>query len=325
MRRRAFLSLVGAACLLPTSARAQQSLPVIGFLNPVSSDTYSFLADAFGRGLAKAGFVDGRNVRIEYRWGDGDYGRLGPMASDLASRGVSVIAATGDIASARAAQAATRNIPTVFTIGGNPVTHGLVASLNRPGGNITGVYLFSSIMSAKRLQLLFEFAPQIRRVGLFMNPDNFTAEAEQKEAIEFTAATGREAIPVNARNPSELEAALGLAGRLGIDSYLTASDPLILDRRGRIIAFGQQNRLPGIGFVRQFSVGGTLLSYGPSIVWMYEQCGEYVGAILKGAKVAELPVVQPTDFDFAINLRTATALGLTAPPSLLTQATEIID
>lgn len=325
MRRRAFLSLLGSACMLPTAARPQQALPVIGFLNPVSSDTYSFLADAFGRGLAKAGFVDGRNVRIEYRWGGGDYGRLGPMASDLASRGVSVIAATGDIASARAAQAATRTIPTIFTIGGNPVTHGLVASLNRPGGNITGVYLFSSIMSAKRLQLLFEFAPHIRRVGLFMNPDNFTAEAEQKEAIEFSAANGREAIPINARNPSELEAVLERAGRLGIDAYLTASDPLILDRRGRIIAFGEQNRLPGIGFVRQFSAGGTLLSYGPSIVWMYEQCGEYVGAILKGAKVAELPVVQPTDFDFTINLKTAAALGLAPPPSLLTQATEIIE
>ncbi|MHB2170171.1 ABC transporter substrate-binding protein [Alsobacter sp. R-9] len=306
-------------------ARAQQPLPVVGFLNPVSRDTYSFLSDAFGRGLARAGFVDGRNVRIEYRWGGGDYGRLGPMAADLAARGVSVLAATGDIASARAAQAATRTIPTVFTIGGDPVKHGLVASLNRPGGNITGVYLFSSIMSAKRLQFLFEFAPGSRRVGLFMNPDNFTAEAEQKEAIEFAAATGREAVAINARNPAELDAVLEQAGRLRIDSYLTASDPLILDRRGRIIAFGQENRLPGIGFVRQFSVGGTLLSYGPSIVWMYEQCGEYVGAILKGARVADLPVVQPTDFDLTINLKTAAALNLVAPPSLLTQATEIID
>lgn len=189
----------------------------------------------------------------------------------------------------------------------------------------SGVHLFSSILSAKRLQFLFEFAPHIKRVGFFTNPDNFTAAGEQKQAIEFVAGTGREVVSIQARNPAGLESALDQAGRLGIDSYLTASDPLILDQRGRIIAFGQQNRIPGIGFVRQFSAGGTLISYGPSIVWMYEQCGEYVGAILKGATVAQLPVVQPTNFDFTINLKTAAKLGLPTPPSLLGLSTEIID
>lgn len=325
MQRRSFLSLLGAASLCPGIARAQQSLPVVGFLNPVSPDTYSFLADAFRAGLAKAGFVDGQNVRIEYRWGGGDYGRLGPLAAELAAKGVNVLAATGDIASARAAQAATKTIPTVFTIGGDPVQHGLVKGLNRPGGNITGVYLFSSIMSAKRLQLLFECAPNCRRVAFVMNPDNFTAAAEEKEAIDYAASVGREAVAISARNPGELVQALEQAGRLRVDSYMTASDPLILDRRALIIAFGQQNRLPGIGFVRQFAAGGTLLSYGPSIVWMYQQCGLYVGAILKGAKPGELPVMQPTDFDFTINMKTAGALGISAPANLLTQATEIID
>jgi len=325
MNRRTVLKLFFVAPALTRTAVAQGALPVVGFLNPVSSDTYSFLAEAFRRGLNRAGFVDGRNVHIEYRWGGGDYRLLPKLAAELAAQNVAVIAATGDIASVRSAQDATKTIPIVFTIGGDPVRHGLVSSLNRPGGNTTGVHLFSSIMSAKRLELLFEIAPMVRKVGLFMNPDNFTAAEEQAQAIDLARSVGREAIVFNARNPSELDQALNQAAAAQVDSYFTASDPLILDRRASIIAFGKRHRLPGIGFVRQFSTGGSLLSYGPSIIWMYEQCGMYVGAVLKGMKVGELPILQPTDFEFVINLKTATELGINVSRDLLAQATDFIE
>jgi putative ABC transport system substrate-binding protein len=300
-------------------------MPVVGFLNPVSPGTYNFNAVAFREGLAKAGFVEGRNVRIEYRWGEGDYSRLPALAAELASMNVAAIAATGDIASARAAQAATSAIPIVFTIGADPVRHGLVTSLNRPGGNITGVNLFSSILMAKRIELLTEIAPKTRRVALVMNPDNFTAEAEQKDAQEGARSLGREAIVVNARKPADIGLALAEALRLEADSFVTASDPLILDRRGPIVDFAEAHRLPVVGFVKQFATIGALLTYGPSITWMYRQAGIYVGEILKGAKPAELPVMQPTTFEFVVNLKTAKALGLEVPATLLATADEVIE
>jgi putative ABC transport system substrate-binding protein len=324
MRRRKVVALFGAAPFVAHRARAQRALPVVGFLNPVSPDTYGFNVTAFREGLAKAGFVEGRNVRIEYRWGMGDYSRLTVLAAELAALNVAAIAATGDIASARAAQAATRTIPIVFTIGADPVGHGLVASLNRPGGNLTGVNLFSSILSAKRIELLTEIAPKVRRIALVMNPDNFTAKAEQEQGIAGVRALNREAFIVNARKPDEIAAAMAEALRLKADSYITASDPLILDRRGEIVAFGQAHGLPGVGFVRQFATIGALLSYGPSITWMYHQAGLYVGEILKGAKPAELPVMQPTGFELVVNLKTAATLGLEPRSSLLLSANEVI-
>ncbi len=325
MRRREFIGVLGGALVSPHVARAQQALPVIGFLNPASPDTYSFSVVSFKEGLAKAGFVEGQNIRIEYRWAQGNYALLPMHAADLVAQNVVAIAATGDIASARAAQGATRSIPTVFTIGADPVRHGLVASLGRPGGNITGVNLFSSILSGKRVELLCEIAPKTRRIALLMNPDNLTAPAEQQAAQDAARALGREAFIVNARNPGEINAALAEVLRLEGDAYLTASDPLILDRRGVILAFAQQHAFPGVGFVRQFAVGGALLSYGPSISWMYYQAGLYIGEILKGAKVAELPVMQPTEFETVINLKTAKDLGLDVAPLLLARADEVIE
>jgi putative ABC transport system substrate-binding protein len=305
-------------------ARAQSAMPVVGFLNPVSPDTYAFNAAAFREGLAKAGFVEGRNVRIEYRWGQGDYARLPALAAELAALKVAVIAATGDIASARAAKAATTTIPIVFTVRADPVGHGLVASLNRPGGNLTGVNLFSSILSAKRIELLTEIAPNVRRIALVMNPDNYSAMAEQQEGLAGARALHREAVVVNARKPDEIAGALAEALRLKSDAYVTATDPLILDRRGEIVAFGQAHGLPGVGFVRQFAAAGALLSYGPSITWMYQQAGLYVGEILKGAKPAELPVMQPPGFELVVNLKAAAALGLEPRPNLLISANEVI-
>jgi putative ABC transport system substrate-binding protein len=299
-------------------------MPVVGFLNPVSPDTYAFNAAAFRDGLAKAGFVEGRNVRIEYRWGKGNYSTLPALAAELAAMKVAAIAATGDIASARAALSATRTIPIVFTIGADPVRHGLVASLNRPGGNTPGVNLFSSILSAKRVELLTGIAPKTRRIAFVMNPDNFTAQAEQHEGVAAARALNRDAVVVNARTPDEIRGALAEALRLKADSYITASDPLILDRRGEIVAFGQAHGLPGVGFVKQFATIGALLSYGPSITWMYHQAGVYVGEILKGAKPAELPVMQPTGFELVVNLKTAAALGLQPGQGLLVSADEVI-
>ena len=324
MKRREFLAFSAAAALATRRARAQATMPVVGFLNPVSPDTYSFNAASFREGLEKAGFVEGRNVRIEYRWGNGDYARLPALAAELAAMKVAAIAATGDIASARAAKAATSTIPIVFTIGADPVHHGLVASLNRPGGNLTGVNLFSSILSAKRIELLTEFAPKARCIALVMNPDNFTALAEQEEGLAAARALNREAVVVNARSPGEIAGALAEALRRKADAYVTASDPLILDRRGEIVAFGQTHGLAGVGFVRQFATVGALLSYGPSITWMYHQAGLYVGEILKGAKAAELPVMQPTGFELVLNLKTAAALGLTPSRGLLLRANEVI-
>ena len=324
MRRRRVLAFFGAASLATHRVSAQRAMPVVGFLNPVSPDTYAFNVVAFREGLAEAGFVEGRNVRIEYRWGRGDYAQLPALAAELAALNVAAIAATGDIASARAAKGSTSTIPVVFTIGADPVGHGLVKSLNRPGGNLTGVNLFSSILSAKRIELLTEIAPNARRIALVMNPDNFTARAEQEQGIAGARALNREAFVVNARKPDEIAGALAEALRLKADSYVTASDPLILDRRGEIVAFGQAHGLPGIGFVRQFADGGALLSYGPSITWMYRQAGLYIGAILKGAKPAELPVVQPTGFELLVNLKTAAALGLNPRPALLLSANEVI-
>jgi putative ABC transport system substrate-binding protein len=325
MKRRTFMTLLGGAALAPRVARAQQRMPVVGFLNPTFPDTYSFNAAAFRDGLAKAGFVEGRNVRIEYRWGKGDYSVLPALAADLVANNVSAIAATGDIFSARSALGATRTIPIVFTLGADPVRHGLVASLNRPGGNATGINLFSSVLSAKRVQFLSEIAPEARRIALLMNPSNLTAEAEQQEAQEAARVIGREAFVLNIRTPDEVDAAFAEFVRLKYDSYITASDPLILDRRGQIVAFAQQHELPGIGFVRQFALAGSLISYGPSITWMYFQAGLYVGEILKGANVAELPVLQPTEFETVINLKTAKALGLEPSQMLLAQATEVIE
>jgi putative ABC transport system substrate-binding protein len=324
MKRRDFLAFLGAAPVMTRRAHAQGAMPVVGFLNPVSPDTYAFNVAAFRDGLAKAGFVEGRNVRVEYRWGNGDYAKLPALAAELAALKVAAIAATGDIASAGAAKAASTTIPIVFTIGADPVRHGLVASLNRPGGNVTGVNLFSSILSAKRVQLLTDIAPKVRRIALVMNPDNFTAMAEQQEGLAGARALNRDAVVVNARKPDEIAPALQEALRAKADSYLTASDPLILDRRAEIVAFGQTYGLPGIGFVRQFATAGALISYGPSITWMYHQAGLYVGEILKGARPAELPVMQPTGFELVINLKAAAALGVDPRPDLLLSASEVI-
>src|SRR5438067_5100944 len=326
MRRREFITLLGgAATALPLTALAQQQMPLVGFLNSASPNTYRFNADSFREGLAQAGFIEGRNVRIEERWANGDYQTLPTLAAQLVAKGVVVIAATGDVASARAAQAASKTVPVVFTIGADPVRFGLVTSLNRPGGHVTGVSLLSSVLGAKRVELLHQVAPQVSRIALLMNPSNPNAAAEQADAEAGARTLGLDTIVLNAGNPREIDGAFEALLRAKAHAFITATDPILLDRREQIVAFAEQHRLPAVYFVRQFAIAGGLLSYGPSISWMYRQAGLYVGKILKGANPAEMPVMQPTQFEFILNLKAANALGLTLSPTLLAQADEVIE
>lgn len=326
MRRRDFLKAVaGSAVAWPLAASAQQRMPLVGFLNSASPDTYRFNADSFREGLTKAGFVEGRNVRIEERWARADYGALPALAAELVAMGVVAIAATGDVASARAAQLASNTVPVVFTIGGDPIRHGLVKSLNQPGGHVTGILFNQNVLGAKRVELLSEIAPRISRIALLMNPTNPNVKIEEADAEEGAKKLGLETVTVHARNGSEMETALGQLLSAKAEALITATDPILLDRREQIASFALRHRLLAMGFVQQIAVAGSLLSYGPSISWMYRQAGDYVGQILKGSNPAEMPVLQPTLFELVINLKTARALGVEVPPTLLARADEVIE
>lgn len=319
MRRRQFISLLTgvAGASLPLAAFGQRSIPVVGFLNSASSGTYRFNADAFREGLAQAGFVEGRNVRIEERWANGDYPALPRLAADLVSNGVVAIAATGDVASARAAQTASTTVPVVFTIGGDPVRFGLVKSFNAPGGNITGVMFAPNLLGAKRVQLLHDLAPRVTRIALLMNPDNPNAAAEQADAQLGASNLNQQAIVFNARNDAEIDRAFVDLVRSKADAVIAATDPIMLDRREQIASLAQRQLLPAVSFTRPFAEAGGLLSYGPNIGWMYRQAGGYIGQILKGSKPAEMPVIQSSQFELVVNMKTAALLGLTVPPTFL--------
>jgi len=337
MRRRDFVAALGAAVssrpgeLLAQArpaadaAGSSSSAPVVGFLNSASPTTYRFNADAFREGLAQAGFVEGRNVRIEERWANNDYSALPALAKDLAGKGVAAIAATGDVASARAAQTATATIPIVFTIGGDPVRFRLVASFNRPGANITGIAFVPNQLGAKRLQLLREVSPRVARVGLLINPDNLNAAVEQADLKEGADKLGLRLVVQNARNAAEIDGGFAELGRSKVEALVAATDPVMLDRRDQIAALAERNGLPGISFTRQLAVAGLLLSYGPDIGWMYRQAGSYVGQILKGAKPAEMPVMQSVRFELILNLRTAKRLNVAVPSAFLASVDEVIE
>ena len=300
-------------------------MPLVGFLNSASPDTYRFNADSFREGLAKAGFVEGRNVRIEERWARGDYDALPALAAELVAMGVVAIAATGDVASARAAQRASGAVPVVFTIGGDPIRFGLVKSINRPGGNVTGILFNQNVLGAKRIELLRQMSANISRVALLMNPTNPNVKIEEADAEAGAKKLGSETVTLHASNARELDAALEQLLSAKADAFITGTDPILLDRREQIVSFAHRHKLPGVGFVRQFAAAGALSSYGPSISWMYRQAGEYVGQVLKGANPAELPVLQPTQFELVINLKTAKTYGLAIPPTVLARADEVIE
>jgi putative tryptophan/tyrosine transport system substrate-binding protein len=327
MRRREFISLFGAgAAAWPLSARAQQSpKPVIGYLNAGSPGTTPDYLLAFRHGLSEAGFVEGQNVMIEYRWADNNFDRLPALATDLVRRQVNVIAATGGSTPPVAAKAATTTIPIVFTSGADPVGSGLVVSLSRPGGNLTGMSLFYAELGEKRLQLLRELIPKTDVIAFLVNLKFPEGQAQLKDVQAAARRSGQQLNILNASTLPEIDAAFASLTSRMPDGLLVASDALFVSDRGRIIKLAANQTLPAVYFEHAFVEFGGLMSYGTDIKEMYRQAGIYTARILKGEKPADLPVIQPTKFEFAINLKTAKALGLTIPPGVLAIADEVIE
>jgi putative ABC transport system substrate-binding protein len=327
MQRRDFIRVMaGSMAAWPLSARAQQSaMPVIGFMSARSPDDSMQLVAAFRQGLSEAGFVEGQNTAIEYRWGLGQYDRMPALAADLVNRRVAVLVSVGGDVSALAAKQATSTIPIVFGTGSDPIKTGMVESLARPGGNATGYSLLTNQMEPKRLNMLHDLVPGAAVIGVLLNP-NFPPAARQLQDLEEAAPTIHQRLFVSkASNDVELNAAFTSLIQQRVGALLVAADPYFDTRRDRIIAFANENRLPAIYQFREYAVAGGLIAYGPSITDLYRQAGIYAGRILKGAKPADLPVVQPTKFDFVINLKTATAIGFTVPHGLLNAADEVIE
>jgi putative tryptophan/tyrosine transport system substrate-binding protein len=327
MRRREFITFLGAATAAwPLAARAQQpAMPVVGFLASTSPDASAPAVVGLRQGLNETGFVEGRNVAIEYRWAEGRYDRLPALAADLAGRQVTVIA-TVAVDAALAAKAATATIPIVFTMGDDPVKFGLVASLNRPGGNVTGVSFLTPALEAKRIELVHELVPKATVIAVLVNPKSPAAEIRVTGARAAASALGfRLSVVVNASTERELDAAFASFGERQAGALLVASDPFFFAQRERIVTLAARHAMPAIYFSREFAAAGGLISYGARISDAYRQAGIYTGKILKGAGPADLPVMQPTKFELVINLTTAKALGLSVPLVMQMTADEVIE
>jgi ABC-type uncharacterized transport system substrate-binding protein len=326
MRRRAFVILLcagGAAWSF--AGRAQQTMPVVGFLNPGSSELSSFLVAAFREGLKEASYIEGKNVTIEYRWARGHYDELQTLAADLVRRKVAVIAATGGSVSAQAAKAASSTIPIVFNVGGDPIKLGLVANFNRPGGNMTGVSTLSPTLEPKRLGLLRELVPRTAIVAVLLNATNPDVDSQRQAINAAATALGQELRFFYASNESELDTAFGALVQQRADALIVANDAFFVNRREQIVALAARHAVPTIYAFRQFAESGGLVSYSTSLIEVYRQIGVYVGRVLKGEKPTELPVTQPTKFELVINLKTARSLGLEMPRTLLVLADEVIE
>lgn len=325
MRRRDFMTGLGFAAALPAMAGAQQDRPTIGLLSTREPDEAAVHTNAFRRGLEEMGYVEGRNVNIEYRWAKGDYSLLPSFAAELRNKPLAAVVATGDPA-ARAAKAAGFQIPIVFVVGQDPVQSGLVMSMNRPG-TATGVNFFTGDLGGKRLELLCAMVPSVHSVGLLLNP-RFSAEVARQQRASVTAAAqslGRELTVQEAATDTEIAAAIAALAKAGVGGVIVQNDPFFDSRRSQIVALFSNSRLPGIFHIREFPADGGLMSYGASLSDTYRQVGVYTGKILRGAKPDDLPVLRPNKFELVINTKTAKSLGLAVPQSLLIAADELIE
>jgi putative ABC transport system substrate-binding protein len=327
IRRREFITLLGCAVSTnwPLPLRAQQAMPVVGFLNPGSPEPFSFLAAAFREGLKEASYIEGQNVTIEYHWAKGHYDQLQTLAADLVRRQVAVIAATGGSISAHAVKAATSTIPIVFNVGEDPIRSGLIASFSRPGGNITGVNTLSPELEPKRLGLLRELVPQATSIAVLLNPTNPDADLQRRDVQAAATAIRQHLRIFNASNQSDFDTAFAAIVQQRIDALLVGNDALFNNQREQIIALAARHAVPTMYAFRSFAESGGLMSYGTNLVDVYRQVGLYVGRVLKGEKPADLPVVQPTKFEFVINIKTAKVLGVKISDNLLSLADEVIE
>ena len=325
MKRREFITLLGGAAAYPLAARAQQPMPVIGFLDSGSPSGMTDNLAAFHRGLAEAGYTEGQNLAVDYRWAEGQYDRLPALAAELVRRPVAVIAATRSPAPGLAAKAATSAIPVVFQSGSDPVKDGLVPSINRPGGNVTGVTRLSTALIPKRLGLITELVPRATAIALLVDRSGIQAEAQVQEMQEPMRRLGLQLHVVKAATESELVSAFAAIAQSGAGALIAATSPQFIGWRDQIVALAIRHSIPAIFAEREPVVAGGLMSYAASLSDSFRQVGAYVGRILKGEKPADLPVLQPVKFDLVINLKTAKALGITVPMTLQASADEVIE
>jgi putative ABC transport system substrate-binding protein len=325
MRRREFISLLGGAATWPLAAHGQQTTALIGILGSGSPRTYADRLAAIRHGLKETGYVEGRNIAFEYRWADSRLDLLPALAAELVDRRVRIIIATGGSPAPLAAKAATTTIPIVFSTDGDPVKEGLVASLNRPGSNATGITVLTTALSAKRLEIFRELVPKAEVVGVFVNPTSAYGREQARDAEEAGHALGQRIHVVNVSSESEIEPAFTTLANLRIAALMVTASPLFVARREQIVRRAQHHAIAAIYGRREFAAVGGLISYGAHLAELYRQLGIYSGRILNGEKPAELPVVQPTKFELVINLKTAKALGLETPPRLLALTDEVIE
>jgi putative tryptophan/tyrosine transport system substrate-binding protein len=326
VNRRGFITFLGGATAWPLAARAQQaSMPVIGFLSSRSAGDSERVVAAFRRGMAEAGYVEGRNVAIEFRWAQGQFDRLPALAAELVARPVDVLAAVGGNQAPQAAKSATTTIPIVFAIGEDPVKEKLVPSLNRPGGNVTGATFFTSLLGAKRLGLLRELVPKAEVIALLVNENSSQGQGQAKDVQEAARGLGQRLVVLSGGTDGKIDAAFASLAEHGVGALLVGADPFFDPRRDRLVALAARYAVPAIYQFRDYVLAGGLASYGASITELYQQTGVYVGRILKGDNPADLPVMLPTRFELVINGKTANALGLDIPDKLLALADEVIE